>query len=158
MRRFQFRLENVLNIRRKQEEGVQRQFAIRRAELLYIENNISDLGDKMHLFMAQNQLGEGSFTVMEVLAVDNYISRLEHEIRGLEMLRKEKEEEVSAILSILHEAKRTRKVIENLKERQLERHQEEVNREEAGELDDINQNISRNRETLTIDTSPLEEL
>jgi len=112
----------------------------------------------MHRFMAQNQLGEGSFTVMEVLAVDNYISRLEHEIRGLEMLRKEKEEEVSTILALLHEAKRTRKVIENLKERQLERHQEEVNREETGELDDINQSISRNRETLTIDTSPLEEL
>jgi flagellar FliJ protein len=158
VRRFQFRLENVLNIRRKQEEGVQRQFAAKRAELLHIENNINDLGDKMHRFMAQNQLGEGSFTVMEVLAVDNYISRLEHEIRGLELLRKEKEEEVSAILNLLHEAKRTRKVIENLKERQLERHQDEVNREEAGELDDINQSISRNRETLTIDTSPLEEL
>jgi flagellar export protein FliJ len=108
--------------------------------------------------MAQNQLGEGSFTVMEVLAVDNYISRLEHEIRGLEQLRKEKEKEVSAILSLLHEAKRTRKVIENLKERQLERYQEEVNREEAGELDDINQHIGLSRETLTIDTSPLEEL
>ena len=158
MRRFTFRLENVLNIRRKQEEGVQRQFAVKRAELLHIENNINNLGDKMHRFMAQNQLGEGSFTVMEVLAVDNYISRLEHEIRGLEMLRKEKEQEVSAILALLHEAKRTRKVIENLKERQLERHREELDREEAGELDDINQNISRSRETLIIDTSPLEEM
>lgn len=158
MRRFTFRLENVLNIRRKQEEGVQRQFALRRAELLKIENDINNLGDKMHRFMAQNQIGEGSFTVMEVLAVDNYISRLELEIQGLEMLRKEKEEEVSRILSLLHEAKRTRKVIENLKKRQLERHHDELNREEAGELDDINQNINRNRETLTIETSPLEEL
>lgn len=158
MRRFHFRLENVLNIRRKQEEGVQRQFALSRAELLKIENDVNDLGDKMHRFMAQNQIGEGSFTVMEVLAVDNYISRLEYEIRRLEMLRKEKEEEVSTILSLLHEAKRTRKVIENLKKRQLERHHDELNREEAGELDDINQNINRNRETLTIETSPLEEL
>ncbi len=137
---------------------MQRQFALRRAELLKIENDINNLGDKMHRFMAQNQIGEGSFTVMEVLAVDNYISRLELEIQGLEMLRKEKEEEVSRILSLLHEAKRTRKVIENLKERQLERHHDELNREEAGELDDINQNINRNRETLTIETSPLEEL
>ena len=158
MRRFTFRLENVLNIRRKQEEGVQRQFGMRRAELMKIENDINDLGDKMHRFMAQNQIGEGSFTVMEVLAVDNYISRLELEIQGLEMLRKEKEEEVSRILSLLHEAKRTRKVIENLKKRQLERHHDELNKEEAGELDDINQNINRNRETLTIETSPLEEL
>lgn len=158
MRRFTFRLENVLNIRRKQEEGVQRQFAMGRAVLLKIENDINDLGDKMHRFMAQNQISEGSFTVMEVLAVDNYISRLEYEIRRLEMLRKEKEEEVSTILSLLHEAKRTRKVIENLKKRQLERHHDELNREEAGELDDINQNINRNRETLTIETSPLEEL
>ena len=158
MRRFTFRLENVLNIRRKQEEGVQRQFASRRAELLKIENNIHALGEKMHRFMAQNQMNEGSFTVMEVIAVDNYISRLEHEIGKLEVLRREKEEEVSKILNLLHEAKRARKVIENLKERQLERHHEEMNREETGELDDINQNIDRNRETLTIETSPLEEL
>jgi len=158
MRRFIFRLDNVLNIRKKQEEGVQRHFAVRRAELLRIENEIDALEEKMHRFMAENRMSEGSFTVMEVLAVDNYIARLEREIIRLERLRKEKQEEVSRILKILHDAKRARKVIENLKERQLGRYREEMNREELGELDDINQHIDRNREALTIETLPLEEL
>jgi flagellar export protein FliJ len=158
MRRFIFRLENVLRIRKKQEESVQRRFAIKRAELLRIENQIDVLEGKMHRFMAQNRMSEGSFTVLEVLAVDNYISRLEREICRLEDLRKEKQAEVSKILKILHEAKRTRKVIENLKERELSRYRDEMNREEVGEIDDINQHIDRNRESLTIENSPLEEL
>jgi flagellar FliJ protein len=158
MRRFIFRLENLLRIRMKQEEGVQRRFAMKRAELLRIENQIDDLEGKMHRFMAQNRMGEGSYTVLEVLAVDNYITRLEREILKLEELRREKQAEVSKILNLLHEAKRTRKVIENLKERELARYSDEVNREELGALDDINQHIDRNRESLTIDTSPLEEL
>ena len=156
MRRFIFRLENVLRIRKKQEESVQRRFAIKRAELLRIENQIDVLEGKMHRFMAQNRMSEGSFTVLEVLAVDNYISRLEREICRLEDLRKEKQ--VNRILKILHEAKRTRKVIENLKERELSRYRDEMNREEVGEIDDINQHIDRNRESLTIENSPLEEL
>jgi flagellar export protein FliJ len=158
MRRFIFRLENVLRIRKKQEESVQRRFAIKRAELLRIENQIDVLEGKMHRFMAQNRMSEGSFTVLEVLAVDNYISRLEREICRLEDLRKEKQAEVNRILKILHEAKRTRKVIENLKERELSRYRDEMNREEVGEIDDINQHIDRNRESLTIENSPLEEL
>ena len=158
MRRFIFRLENVLNIRKKLEEGAERNFAMRRAELLQVENDIEALGDKMHRFMARNRLEEGSYTVREVLAIDNYIARLENEIKMLEKLRKEKQEEVNRILFILHEAKRARKVIENLKERQLEQYREEWNRDENRELDDINQNITLNRETLTIDLSPLEEL
>jgi flagellar export protein FliJ len=158
MRRFVFRLENVLRIRKKQEEAVQRRFAIKRSELFRIENQIDVLEGKMHRFMAQNRMSEGSFTVLEVLAVDNYISRLEREIRRLEDLRKEKQAEVSKILKLLHEAKRTRKVIENLKERELSRYRDEMNREEVGEIDDINQHIDRNRETLTIENSPLEEL
>jgi len=158
MRRFIFRLENVLRIRKKQEESVQRRFATKRAELLRVEKQIDVLEGKMHRFMAQNRMSEGSFTVLEVLAVDNYISRLEREIRRLEDLRKEKQAEVSKILKLLHEAKRTRKVIENLKERELSRYRDEMNREEVGEIDDINQHIDRNRESLTIENSPLEEL
>jgi len=158
MRRFIFRLENVLRIRKKQEESVQRRFATKRAELLRVEKQIDVLEGKMHRFMAQNRMSEGSFTVLEVLAVDNYISRLEREIRRLEDLRKEKQAEVSKILKLLHEPKRTRKVIENLKERELSRYRDEMNREEVGEIDDINQHIDRNRESLTIENSPLEEL
>ena len=108
---------------------------MKRAELFRIENQIDALEGKMHRFMAQNRMSEGSFTVLEVLAVDNYISRLEREIRKLEDLRREKQAEVSRILNLLHEAKRARKVIENLKERELARYSDEANREELGALD-----------------------
>jgi flagellar FliJ protein len=157
MRRFRFRLENVLRIRKKQEEGTELEFAKRRTELMKIQNEIADLGDKLHLFMRENRYSKGLFSVFEILAVDNYITRLEHDIENLKARRDEKQQEVNRYLSLLREAKKARKVIENLRDRQLERYRDDVNREENIELDDINQNIQLNKEALTIEVSPLEE-
>jgi flagellar FliJ protein len=157
MRRFSFRLENVLRIRKKQEEGTELEFAKRKTELKKIQSEIAKLGDKLHLFMRENQYSEGSFSVFDILAVDNYITRLEHDIKQLNARRDEKQQEVSRYLYLLREAKKARKVIENLRDRQLERYRDDVNREENIELDDINQNIQLNKETLTIEISPLEE-
>lgn len=157
MRRFNFRLENVLQIRKKKEEGAEREFAKKKAELLKLQNEIEGMGQRLHNFMRENQYSEGTFSVFDILAVDNYIARVEHEINHLKQQREEKREEVERFLLLLKEAKKARKVIENLKERQLERYHEELNREEDIELDDINQNINLNKEALTIETSPLEE-
>jgi flagellar FliJ protein len=157
MRRFSFRLENVLRIRKKQEEGTELEFAKRKTELKKIQSEIAKLGDKLHLFMRENQYSEGSFSVFDILAVDNYITRLEHDIKQLKARRDEKQQEVSRYLYLLREAKKARKVIENLRDRQLERYRDDVNRVENIELDDINQNIQLNKETLTIEISPLEE-
>ncbi len=157
MRRFSFRLENVLRIRKKQEEGTELEFAKRKTELKNIQNEIAKLGERLHLFMRENRYSEGSFSVFEILAVDNYITRLEHDIKKLKARRDEKQQEVNRYLYLLREAKKARKVIENLRDRQLERYRDEVNREENIELDDINQNIQLNKEALTIEISPLEE-
>ncbi len=157
-KRFDFRLENVLKLRQRQEETREREFAARRAQLLKIDGDIREHRGKLHSFIRESGYTEGTFTVLDIVAVDNYITRLEKTIEALEALRIRKEEEVHRVLQLLKDAKKARKVIENLKERELERHRSELNREENRELDDVCQHIGFNREALTIEDVPVEDM
>jgi len=157
LKRFYFRLENVLRVRKKIEEGVEREFSRRKAQLLKVEAEIHELGRKLHSFIHENGNMAGVFNAAEMIAVDNYISRIEHNIKKLKEKHKQLEEEVQRYLKLLMDVKKARKTIENLKERQVNIYNEESSREEGIEIDDVNQNINRNQEKLTIETPPLEE-
>ena len=157
MERFSFRLENVLRIRKKIEENKERDFSMKRAELLRIEGEINETRGKLRDFMRENSYGGRVFTAFDIVSVDNYISRIHHTIDGLFVIRAEREKEVQRSLNMLTEARKECKVIENLKERMLSRYLYALNREEAIELDDVNQHIGSNKERLTIEDVPLEE-
>jgi len=156
--RFTFRLENILRLRKKMEEGCELDFSRKKAELLKIEGEIRDTKEKLSNFFHDNSYMEGIFTASDIIAVDNYINRVENIIKGLTSMRFEKEDEVDRSLNVLKEAKKQRKVIENLKNRMLEKYLYELDREEKNELDDINQHINLNKENLTIEDVPLEDI
>ena len=158
MERFSFRLENVLRLKKKIEENRERDFSRRRAELLRLEQKMTLEKQRLHEFMKDNSRMEGVFSALEIISVDRYITRVQNRIEGLGVLRTEKEKEVQGCLDILKEAKKERKTIETLKDRLLERYHFELNREEAGEIDDINWHIAMNRDRLTIEDLPLEEI
>jgi flagellar FliJ protein len=155
--RFSFRLENVLRIRKKIEENKERDFSMKKAELLRIEGEIRETRGKLQDFMRDNTFGSRVFTAFDIVSVDNYINRIQNVIDGLFVIRDEREKDVQRSLDVLTEARKERKVIENLKERMLSRYLYALNREEAIELDDVNQHIGSNKERLTIEDVPLEE-
>jgi flagellar export protein FliJ len=155
---FIFRLERVLNYRKKLKEKAQQVFSKKRAELLRIENNIHDEKEKLGSFIKKNPLKEGIFTVSEIIAVDNYINKTRGTIQKLHDMRKDKEAEVMDALSTLNDAKKAAKVMENLKKRRFERYNQDQRRIENTELDDINQKISLNKEKLTIEDMPVEDM
>jgi len=158
LKRFEFRLGNVLRIRKKIEEGFERNFSKKRAELIKIENEVRNNENKYEGFIKENQFDTGSFRASEIVALDNYIKRMKINIKKLDNLKIKKQEEVKKVLAELNKAKKSRKVIENLKGRYVERYRYELNREENNELDDINQQIGINRERLTIEDLPMEDM
>lgn len=158
MKKFVFRLENILNFRKKIEDGAQQEFSKRKADLLKVENEMETVRENLKAFIRENPYKEGTFTVSEIVAVDNYISRTHGTIEQLTGRIIAKEDEVYKALGVLVEAKKERKVIENLKQRKFERYTDDLNRAENDELDDINQKIGLNREKLTIEDVPLEEM
>ena len=73
-------------------------------------------------------------------------------------LRKVKEAEVNDAMKVLKDARKSRKVIQNLKERKYGKYLEELNREENNNIDDITQNIGSKIEKLTIEDIALEDM
>jgi flagellar export protein FliJ len=144
-------------MRKKQEESVELEFARRKGELVAIENGIRDIHGTLRNFRKGTGYGAGEFTAVEAVAVDLYISRLESEIRTLERMREEKLTEVNRVMTRLVEARKARKVMEVLRERQWGRYVDESNREETNDLDDINQALALNREKLALVGVTLEE-
>ena len=153
-----FRLENVLKLRKKIEEGVQLKFAKKRAELVKVDLEIEGSSDTLTNFVSENLRIEGTFSALEILAVDNYIHRVRGRIRQLKDQRREKEVEVNSALGVLKDARKSRKVIENLKERKYRKYLEDLNREENNDIDDITQNIGTKIEKLTIEDIVLEDM
>ena len=158
MAKFNFRLERVLKLKKRIEEGSQREFSKRRAELLRVKREIEDVREKLKEFIEENPYTEGVFTAMEIVWLDNYISKTHKTIEILADQQKEKENEVIEALAVLREAKKERKVFENLRDRLWERYKDEQQKTENKELDDINQKIGLNREKLTIEDVPLEDM
>ncbi|KPJ86600.1 MAG: hypothetical protein AMS17_11770 [Spirochaetes bacterium DG_61] len=155
---FIFRLERVLNFRKRVEEEAQHEFSLKRAELLTILGRIEAEREKLNASIRTNPLREGVFNAYELVALDNYISGSRSVIQRLKDGAKAKEEEVSLARTILTEAKKASKVLERLKQRRYEKYHEDELRMENNELDDISQKISQNKEKLTIEDMPVEEM
>lgn len=154
---FYFRLENILKLRERIEQNKLIDFSRKRQKLLELERELSAQAGKLSDFIRDNHF-EGIFTASEIMAVDNYIYRLRKKIDQLRENLRKREEEARIALQELTEAKKSRKVMENLKARHWERFLLSLKREEEAEVDEINQKINLNRERLTIEDIPTEEM
>ena len=158
MRRFAFRLDNVLRIRKKLEEAAQREFARSLGELLDAKSKLESAAERLRTFIKDHRVEGGVFTAAEFVMIDNYIARIEKNIQELRAVKEAKEREMNRLLLLLKEAKKAKKLMENLKNRKLERYMEELKREETMELDDVTQKMGLNREKLTVEDSVVEEM
>ena len=158
MRRFAFRLENVLRVRKKLEEAAQRNFSRALGELLEAKAKLEKAVERLQVFIREHRLESGVFTAAEIVMIDNYIALVNKKIQELRAVKDEKEREMNRLLHLLKEAKKARKLLDNLKGRKLERYMEELNREETVELDDVTQKIGLNREMLTVEDPVVEDM
>jgi len=158
MARFYFRLENVLKLREKIEQNKLLEFSRKRRRLLELEKELESQAGKLSDFIKNNSIADGIFTVSELVAMENYMYRIRLKINELKEHIKKKEQETAAALQQLIEAKKSKKVMENLKNRQWERFIFNLNKQEEIELDEVNQKIGLNRERLTIEDLPTEEM
>jgi len=157
MKRFAFRLDRVLKVRKRVEERIERELSMKRAEFIRITGRIRDVKDRLADFARENSM-TGIFSALDMIAVDNYIFRLGIKIKELEEFKESCERELNRVNEALVEARKARKVIENLRERQFSRYQEEIKRWEDAEIDDINQHIGHTREVLTVEDALTEDM
>ena len=157
MKRFIFRLDRILKLRKQNEERIEKEFALKNAEYIAVKNEMERNREALRVFISENSIIGGSFSIEELRSVDNYIFRLEKTIKNLKSELEEKKKEVDRVRDMLNEAKKARKVLEKLKENRFNEYLKAANREEVNEQDDINQKLEFNKERLVVKDLPLEE-
>jgi flagellar protein FliJ len=138
-KRFQFRLEQVLNLRKQVEEVRVRELAQAKGQLLKIEEAIKDhLGEESQFLEMYGEFEKNpGFNADEVMAYCDYKDWLLK--REKEFRRREKEwiKEVERRRQEAVKVSRERQLLENLRKKQKRSYDQEVLGEEQRFLDEI---------------------
>ncbi len=138
-RRFKFRLEQILNLRKQTEETRARELAEAKGELLRIEESIRRHSENEMEFLGTfaDLERSGAFDVDQAMAFCDYKSTLLRQGKALLKTEEQWQKEVNHRRALAVKASREKKLLVNLKEKQEKTHQNEVVAEEQKFLDEI---------------------
>ncbi len=142
MKKFEFRLQRVLEIKEEVEKQKEREFGEAQKEVFDIIDKIEVLNKQYHQCceeIAQKTSGEYVGTI-EMQNYYRYIRQIKRDTEWLYKKKREAEAEVERRRVVLIEASKDRKVLENLKERKINLYQHELNRFEQNVIDEVASN------------------
>ncbi len=144
MRRFDFRLERILSLRRHSEDQAEQKLARVSGEYAQLQGELGRLTQERE---ATFRLGDPASRadINYRIAQSAYINFLESRSRDMESRRAEKVGELDSAQSEYREAMKQRKVLDNLKSRRSDEYYKEQRRAEGRELDDIGGQMSIRR-------------
>lgn len=136
MRRYQFRLERILEIRRYRELQEELKLAAASGECIRLQNELRGLdAAKRNTLATRYERSGGDMNYL--IASELYMRRVDATARSDARILREKESVRDAIRVEYLAASRQRKVLDRLKEKRAQAHYREGLREEAKLLDDI---------------------
>jgi flagellar protein FliJ len=144
MRRFDFRLERILSLRKHTEDQAEQKLARVSGEYAQLQGELGRLTQERE---STFRLGDPASRadINYRIAQSAYINYLESRSRDVESRRAEKVGELDAAQSEYREAMKQRKVLDNLKNRRSDEYYKEQRRAEGRELDDIGGQMSIRR-------------
>lgn len=138
MKRFRFRLEKLLEIRRRRERDWELKLADITGKCILLENAIKQCEANILSSLDDRRADEGPLDAALFVEYELYMSRMKQEIKNhreeLVIRHKERLEVQAGYL----EAAKKRKVIDKLKERREEEYYLTERRSEFNEADEIN--------------------
>jgi flagellar FliJ protein len=143
MKKFDFKLQKLLDIRKAEEDGVKNELArllnIQNLERLKQEEYRRKIGEQQALF--DRKMKQGKFTYMEASLFERFVDFAHKVIAAAQDRIESMEPEIRKVRVRLIEASRKRKVVDKLKERKWQAYLYELNRETGKENDDMNQKV-----------------
>jgi flagellar protein FliJ len=138
VKKFEFRLQGVLNYRKQMEDARVRELATAKGALLQVEEALKSLSLEEAVFFedAGSLRRQTALTADQAVLQSLYWDRLLTKEKVFKDLEKQVTEEVETRRQKALAASRDKKLLENLKERKLRVHQAEVAGEEQRFLDE----------------------
>lgn len=140
MRRFRFRLERLLEIRRYVEKQWEAKLAEKTGHCVNLQNRIQETQRQREETFRKPAGGEAAAAHLDVnhlLGVERFRVRLDQQKARLETELAERLREREQILGQYREASRARKVLDKLKEKRAGLHRDGQRREETRVLDEL---------------------
>lgn len=136
MKRYEFRLERLLAIRKYRETEWELKLAGVTSECVRLQNEIAAMDQDRRSTLASRYAGRGvdmSYLAAVELYMQKIAARTQSDLRELEAKEREREEVKEGYLA----ASRERKVLDRLKERRSESYRREQLKEEIFQVDDM---------------------
>ncbi len=137
MRKFIFRLELLLQLRKKQEEDCQEVLAAAVRECTLARESLAKLHkERESLDLARREAQDEGISAATIRDFELYQGVLGDRIKGAEQVLREAVKNEGLARNKLAEAMRKRKILEKLREKQAQRHQDEVFKKEQEILEE----------------------
>ncbi len=138
MAKFVYRMQNILDIKYKLEEQAKQHYMEIRSRLNEAEDVLEQLnGRKEAYFDDYRNLLTDRLTILEIEECKEAIILMDEYIANQQNVIREIERELEEAVRLMNEAIQERKVHEKLKENQFEIFLQELNQEEAKEIDEL---------------------
>ncbi|MCR4402726.1 MAG: flagellar export protein FliJ [Firmicutes bacterium] len=138
MKRFRFRLEKLLEVRRLRENALQQDLARAQEALRREKGVLETLGAARGATLEALRANVcGTLNVQDIAAYYRYLGFLAHRIEEQRAVVERAAREEAAKRDALIAARRRRKVVEKLRERAYARYREGILREEQAFLDEV---------------------
>ena len=137
MKRFHFRLDRLLELRRYREREWELKLATITGRCLLINQKIQQNRHNIVQTIRGRPMSLGRLDLSSLYAAELYMSRLDHEIGNLETELEFREKERDEINQKYLEVSRDRKVLEKLREKKEAGYYSEQKKEEFKTADDI---------------------
>jgi flagellar FliJ protein len=139
---FRFRLERVLDIRKRKEELIRAELAEAKLAREYEETVLLRLQEDLQRYLDDLRRRQKERVLpWEMLWYHLYLDNLKNQIRNQKKRLQELDEKIDQITQRLVKASQDRRVLERLKERQYEEYLLEMERAEQAILDELGLNM-----------------
>ena len=138
MRRFQFRLERFLELRRWKEREWELALAKVQGECLLLETRIAEIGEEIGSVRLAGYVDGSRIDVEWMARRDQFIQRLAVERERTRERLTERRKELEKVRARYLEASKERKVLDKLKERRAAEYYERQRDDEFRTIDDMN--------------------
>lgn len=147
MKRFRFRLEGLLRLRKVEEERCLQGLRERQAALADVRARERELtSERGRTVESLRRLERGRLEMDEILRHRRYLYLLENRTREVSAEGIRRQVELCEAQRIAERAVRGRQLVERLKERRRGEHREELRREEVREFDEVGGGARTRRE------------
>ncbi len=135
MRKFQFNLEKILELRKYDEQQWELKLGEATGKCNALQHKINEKKTSRKHIFSQRHLDKGDMRMF--LYVENYTHRMDQEIADLTEKLEKAEEERSKIQEKFLEASKKRKILDKLKERKQQAYYKHEQKQEQKALDEI---------------------